>query len=103
MLDGSLGLAAALTPSRALRCVTLRIVSALYDGLRPAALFSVLGGVLRKLVLVLASDVDVRPRGWLLGALAGTGTRLEVLQLSLEGTSDEVRACRRSRIIRSCH
>jgi hypothetical protein len=91
VLDGSPGLAAALAPGRPLRRVTLRVASTLYDGLRPAALFGALGSALKELVLVLAPDVDVRTRGRLLGALANTGTGLEVLELSLEGTSDEVR------------
>ena len=63
MLDGSPGLATALAPGRSLRRVTLRIASTLYDGLRPAALFSALGGALKELVLVLATDVDVRTGG----------------------------------------
>ena len=96
ILDGSPGLVAALAPSRPLRRVTLRVASTLYDGLRPAALFGALFGALgssalKELVLVLAPDVDVRTRGRLLGALANTGTGLELLELSLEGTSDEVR------------
>ena len=99
VLDGSPGLAAALAPGRPLRRVTLRIASTLYDGLRPAALFSALGGALKELALVLAPDIDVRTRGRLLGALASTVTGLEVLEMSLEGTSDEVRGLSRSRII----
>ncbi len=75
---------------RAARRVTLPIASTLYDGLRPAALFGALGGALTVLVLMLAPDVDVRKRGRLLGALANTGVGLEV---SLEGTSDEVCGC----------
>jgi hypothetical protein len=43
------------------------------------------------LTLVLAPDVDTRTRGRLLGALAKMGEGLEVLELQLEGTSDEVR------------
>ncbi|KAH8977804.1 hypothetical protein EDB92DRAFT_1844491, partial [Lactarius akahatsu] len=90
VLDSSPGLAAALAPGRPLRRVTLHIASTLYDGLRPAALFGALGGALKELGLVLAPDVDVRTRGRLLGALGTTGTGLEVLELSLDGTSDEV-------------
>ena len=90
VLDGSPGLAAALVPGRPLHHVTLRVASTLYDGLRPAALFSALGGALKELVLVLAPDVDVRTRGRLLGALANTGAGLELLELKLEGTLDEV-------------
>ncbi|KAH9165331.1 hypothetical protein EDB89DRAFT_1911503 [Lactarius sanguifluus] len=90
VLDSSPGLAAALAPGRPLRRVTLHIASTLYDGLRPAALFGALGGSLKELVLVLAPDVDVRTRGRLLGALGNTGAGLEVLELSLDGTSDEV-------------
>ncbi len=73
--------------------MTLRIASTLYDGLRPAALFGALGGssALSELVLVLAPDVDVRTRGRLLGSLGDTGGGLEVLELLLEGTTDEVR------------
>jgi hypothetical protein len=93
VLDGSPGLVAALAPGRLLRRVTLRIASTLYDGLRPAALFGALGGALKELVLVLAPDVDVRTRGRLLGALANTGAGLELLELNLEGTSDDVRSC----------
>ncbi|KAN0137518.1 hypothetical protein V8E53_004569 [Lactarius tabidus] len=73
-----------------LRHVTLRIASTRYDGLRPTALFNVLGGAWKELVLVLAPDVDVRTRGRLLGALANAGTGLEVFEISLEGTLDEV-------------
>ncbi|KAI9446891.1 hypothetical protein BJY52DRAFT_1370398, partial [Lactarius psammicola] len=90
VLDSSPGLAAALAPSRPLHRVTLRIASTLYDGLRPAALFGALCSTLKELVLILVPDVDVRTRGRLLGALANTGAGLEVLKLSLEGTSDEV-------------
>ncbi|KAH9051716.1 hypothetical protein EDB87DRAFT_1733929 [Lactarius vividus] len=90
VLDSSPGLAAALAPGRPLRRVTLRIASTLYDGLRPAALFGTLGDSLKELVLVLTPDVDVRTRGRLLGALGNTGAGLEVLELSLDGTSDEV-------------
>jgi len=93
-LDASPGLAAALAKGRPLRRVTLRVASTLYDGLRPAALFDALGGELKELVLVLAPDVDARTRGRLLGALAKAGAELEVLELDLEGKSDEVRrAC----------
>ena len=71
----------------------------LHDGLRPAALFSTLSHALKELALVLAPDVDVRTRGRLLDALANAVTGLEVLEMSLEGTSDEVRGLSRSRII----
>ncbi|KAH9062522.1 hypothetical protein EDB83DRAFT_2384230 [Lactarius deliciosus] len=64
---------------RFLRRVTLRIASTPYNGLRTVALFGALGGSLKVLVLVLASDVDVRTRGRLLGALANTSAGLEVL------------------------
>jgi len=37
-----------------------------------------------------APDVDVRTRGRLLGMLANTGAELELLELDLDGTSDEV-------------
>ncbi|KAH9058964.1 hypothetical protein EDB83DRAFT_2675684 [Lactarius deliciosus] len=90
VLDSSPGLAAVLAPGRPLHRVTLHIASTLYDGLRPAALFGALGGSLKELVLVLAPDVDVRTRGRLLGALGNTGAGLEALELSLDGTSDEV-------------
>jgi hypothetical protein len=91
-LDTSPGLAVALGPGRPLQRVTLHIASTLYDGLRPAAIFSALGSQLKELVLVLAPDVDARTRGRLLGALAAnTGAGLEVLELRLEGTSDDVR------------
>ena len=89
-LDSSPGLAVALAHGRPLQRVTLRIASTLYDGLRPAALFGTLGSHLKELVLVLAPDVDARTRGRLLGALSNTGGGLEVLELRLEGTSDEV-------------
>jgi hypothetical protein len=91
VLDASPGLAAVLAPGRPVRCVTLRVASTLYDGLRPAALFGALGSELRELVLVLAPDVDARTRGRLLGALAKTSSELEALELRLEGKSDEVR------------
>ncbi len=55
------------------------------------ALFGALGSALKELVLVLAPDVDVCTRGQLLGVLANRGAGLELLELSLEGTSDEVR------------
>ena len=96
VLGGSPGLAAALAPGRPLRRVTLRIASTLCDGLRPAALFSSLCSALKELVLVLTPDVDVRTRGRLLGALANTGTGLEILEMRLEGNSDEVRGLPRS-------
>ena len=80
VLDGSPDFPAALVPRRSMRRVTLRIASMLYNGLRPAALFSALGGALNELALVLGPDVDVRTRGRLLGALGNTVTRLEVLE-----------------------
>ena len=90
-LDASPGLAAVLAPGRPVGRVTLRVASTLYDGLRPAALFDTLGSELKELALVLAPDVDARTRGRLLGALAKTSEGLEVLELRLEGESDEVR------------
>jgi len=68
----------------------LRVASTLYNGLRPAARFGALGCDLKELVLVLAPDVDARTRGQSVGALAKTGEGLEVLELRLEGKSDEV-------------
>jgi hypothetical protein len=65
--------------------VTLRAASTLYDGLRPVALFDVLGNQLRELVLALAPDVDAPMCGRSLGALA---KGLEVLELWLEGKSE---------------
>lgn len=60
-----------------------RLPTALRDvGYRPAALLSALGGALKELELVLAPDVDIDIRGWLLGTLANTGTGLEVLKMS---------------------
>ena len=93
VLDASPVLAVALAAGRPLRRVTLRVSSKLYDGLRTTALFAALSGSeqLKELVLVLAPDVDARTRGRLLGALAKTGAELEVLELHLEGTSNEVR------------
>jgi hypothetical protein len=96
-LDASPGLAISLAPGRhsTLREVTLRVASTLYDGLRPAAIFGALLGAgcgqVRALSLVLAPDVDTRTRGRLLGALAKMSEGLEMLELQLEGTSDEVR------------
>jgi hypothetical protein len=98
-LDASPGLAVALAPDRSLQRVTLRIASTLYDGLRPAAIFHTLGSQLKELVLVLAPDVDARTRGRLLGALANTGGGLEVLELRLEGTFDDVRVYLSSRSV----
>ena len=96
-LDASPGLAVSLAHGRlaTLRQVTLRVTSTLYDGLRPGAIFGALfgagGGQVKVLSLVLAADVDRRTRGRILGTLAKTGEGLEVLELQLEGTSDEVR------------
>lgn len=97
-LDASPGLAVSLTPGRlsTLSRVTLRVASTLYDGLRPAAIFGALLGdagrsQVKVLTLVLAPDVDTRTRGRLLGALAKMSEGLEILELQLEGTSDEVR------------
>lgn len=97
-LDACPGLAVSLAHGRlsTLRQVTLRVTSTLYDGLRPAAIFGALfgpgGGQVKVLSLVLAADVDRRTRGRLLGALAKMGEGLEVLELQLKGTSDEVRS-----------
>jgi hypothetical protein len=97
-LDACPGLAVSLAHGRlsTLRQVTLRVTSTLYDGLRPAAIFGALfgpgGGQVKVLSLVLAADVDKRTRGRLLGALAKMGEGLEVLELQLKGTSDEVRS-----------
>lgn len=97
-LDANPGLAVSLAHGRllTLREVTLRVTSTLYDGLRPAAIFGALfgagGGQVKVLRLVLAVDVDRRTRGRILGALAKMGEGLEVLELQLEGASDEVRS-----------
>ena len=70
---------------------TLHIASTLYDVLRLAALFDELGSKPKELALVLALDVDARTRRRLLvGVLAETGEGLKVLELGLEGKSDEV-------------
>jgi hypothetical protein len=89
-LDTSSGLAVALAPNRSLQRMTLRIASTLYDGLCPAAIFGTLGSQLKELVLVLVPDVDAWMRGRFLGALVNTGGGLEVLELCLEGTFDDV-------------
>ncbi|KAH9166178.1 hypothetical protein EDB89DRAFT_2005705 [Lactarius sanguifluus] len=53
--------------------------------LKPAALFSALGGALKVLVLVLVPPMwTSRTRGRLLGALGNTGAELERLKLSLQ-------------------
>ncbi|KAH9169811.1 hypothetical protein EDB89DRAFT_1982839, partial [Lactarius sanguifluus] len=53
--------------------------------LKPAALFSALGGALKVLVLVLVRPMwTSRTRGRLLGALGNTGAELELLKLSLQ-------------------
>jgi hypothetical protein len=90
-LYASPGLATVLAPGCPVRRAMLRVASTLYDGLRLAALFDVLGSQLKELVLLPAPDVDARTRGWLLGALAKTAEGLEVLELRLEGKCDEVR------------
>jgi hypothetical protein len=100
-LDASPGLAISLAHGRlsTLRQVTLRVTSTLYDGLRPAAIFGAFGAEgcqVKVLRLVLAADVDRRTGGRLLGALAKTGEGLEVLELQLESTCDEVRFPARS-------
>ena len=64
--------------------------------LRPAAIFGALLGdtfrsQVKMLTLVLAPDMDTGTQGRLLGDLAKMGEGLEVLELRLEGTSDEVR------------
>ncbi|KAI9433124.1 hypothetical protein H4582DRAFT_2082581 [Lactarius indigo] len=87
---GSPDLVVVLTPGRPLHSAMLRISSMLYDGLRPIALFSTLGGALKDSVFVLALDVDMRMCGRLLGAPGNTGAALEPLERSLDGTSDEV-------------
>ncbi|KAI9435288.1 hypothetical protein H4582DRAFT_2100435 [Lactarius indigo] len=90
VFDRSPGLAAALTYLRLLHRVTLRVASTLYNDLCPVALYSVLSSSLRVLVLVLASDVDVLICERLLAALGNTDAGLEVLEVSLNGTSNEV-------------
>jgi hypothetical protein len=74
------------------RHATLRVASTLYDGLRPVTLFDMLGNQLRELVLALAQDVDAPTRGRSLGVLAKMADGPGVLELRLEGKSDEVRA-----------
>ena len=73
--------------------VALRVASTLYEDLRPVALFIELGSELKELALVLALEIDARTRGRLLGVLENTGEGLEVLELRLEGRSDEVCSC----------
>ena len=58
--------------------------------MRLAALFDVPESEPKELGLVLAPDVDARTRRRLLGVLAKTGEGPEVLELGLEGKSDEV-------------
>jgi hypothetical protein len=70
--------------------VVLRIASTLYDVMRPAVFFDALGSGLKELRLVLALDVHARTWRGLLGALSKNGERLDVLELRLEGKSDEV-------------
>ncbi|KAH9010481.1 hypothetical protein EDB83DRAFT_420818 [Lactarius deliciosus] len=53
--------------------------------LKPAALFSALGGALNVLALVLVPPMwTSRTCGWLLGTLGNTGAELELLKLSLQ-------------------
>jgi hypothetical protein len=56
-LDSNPVLAAVLAPDRPVRCVTPRVASTRYDGLRPATLFDMLGNQLEEHVLTLAPDV----------------------------------------------
>lgn len=91
---GNPGLTTAVAPSCPLCCVMLRIASALYDGLHPAALFGALGGAPKEPVLVLAPDVDVRTRRRLLVALADTGVGLEPVTNLVVNRSLEVNAKR---------
>jgi hypothetical protein len=81
-----------LAPGRPVQRVTLRVAITPYDGLRPVAVFDVLGNKLRVVVLALGEDVDGPTRGQLSGVLAKTAKGLELLELRLEGNSDEVRA-----------
>ncbi|KAH9051715.1 hypothetical protein EDB87DRAFT_1662441, partial [Lactarius vividus] len=90
VLDRSSGLAATLAHLHLLRCMTLCIASTLYDGLHPVALFSALAGSLKELVLVLTPDMGVHTCGRLVGTVGNTGAGLEVLEPSLNRTSDEV-------------
>ncbi|KAH9009076.1 hypothetical protein EDB84DRAFT_1548549, partial [Lactarius hengduanensis] len=76
------GLAAALAPSHPLRRVTLRTASTLYNGLRPAALFGVLGGSCS-----FSRSTRTCTRGWLLGTLANTSAGLGVLEGNSDGVS----------------
>ncbi|KAH8978230.1 hypothetical protein EDB92DRAFT_1956777 [Lactarius akahatsu] len=89
MLNSSPSLTVALAPSCLLQHVTIWMASTLYDSLRPAALFGVLSGSLKELVLVPTPDVDVCTHRRLLGVLGNTGAGLKALKLSLDGTSDE--------------
>jgi hypothetical protein len=89
-LEASPGLAAALAPGRLVEREKLGVANTLYDVLRPAALFDIPGSEPKELALVLAPDMDARTRRRLLGVLAKTGGGPEVLELGLEGKSDEV-------------
>ncbi|KAH9165009.1 hypothetical protein EDB89DRAFT_378211 [Lactarius sanguifluus] len=68
-------------------CVTLRIASAQYDGLHPA---ETVWCARRSKGTRTRAECGMRTRGQSLGALGNTRAELEVLDLSLEGTSDEV-------------
>ncbi|KAI0067419.1 hypothetical protein BV25DRAFT_1099375 [Artomyces pyxidatus] len=81
-------LAMSLAPGRTLACVSLHVESTLYDGLRPAALMDALEGV-RELRMILSRGVDTRTRARLVGALGRVGPRLRLLEIRMEGTSDE--------------
>jgi len=70
--------------------VALRVAGTLYGDLRPGALFIDVGRELKELALVLALEIDARTRRRLLGVLPNTGEGLEVLDLRVEGRSDEV-------------
>ena len=70
--------------------MALPVASTLYGDLRPGALFIDVGRELKEFALVLALEIDARTRRRLLGVLANTGEGLEVLDLRVEGRSDEV-------------
>ncbi len=71
----------------------LCITNTLYHDLRPVVLFGALGCALKELILVLAPNADVRTHGRLLARWRIRAAGLELLEVSLEGISDEVRGC----------
>ena len=110
MLDGSSSLAAALTPSRPLRCVTLHVASMLYDNRRraegalsragpPRLTCARVGGYWARWRMWVRSSGTFRQGTWLTPSASLGSVSLRNYLLTLGLAESAIQACRRFRTL----